>query len=30
VPDEGIPFNRANSPWQDQYGRSFRIGVTLQ
>lgn len=30
VPDEGIPFNRANSPWQDRYGRSFRIGVTLE
>lgn len=30
VPDEGIPFNRASSPWQDRFGRSVRIGVTLQ
>jgi len=30
VSDEGIPFNRANSPWQDRYGRSFRIGVVLE
>jgi outer membrane receptor protein involved in Fe transport len=30
VSDEGIPLNRANSPWQDRYGRSFRIGVVLE
>ena len=30
VPDEGIPFNRVSSPWQDRFGRSVRFGVALK
>lgn len=30
VQDDGLAFNHANSPWQDRFGRSFRVGVVIQ